>query len=85
MELIDKRSHLFELDEILKYKSLIEKTDRETIKAIIYKNDEESKLLHDEFIKLVAMEVDHQLNKTEFYELKDKLITKMKQHLDKFN
>ncbi len=81
MEVIDKRSNLFELDEIYKYKNLIDSSDRATIKEIIYADDEQSSLLYNDFIKLVADEVDHQLNKAEFSELKDKLIIKMKEHL----
>jgi len=80
---VDKRSSIFELDEIFKYKSLIERTDRDVIKEIIYEDDEESIALYNEFLKLVAMEVDHELNKTQFYELKDELIIDMKKHLGK--
>ena len=83
MEKIDKRSSIFELEEIYKYKSLIERSDRDVIKEVIYDNDEESEALYDEFLKLVAMEVDHELNKTEFYDLKDELIIDMKKHLGK--
>ena len=80
---IDKRKSIYELDEIYKYKSLIERSDRDTIKEIIYCDDEESNSLHDEFIKLVTMEVNHELNKEEFYELKDELIIDMKKNLEK--
>ena len=82
MEIIDNRSSLFELDEIYKYKDLIELEDKETIKAIICDAKESSIALHGEFLSLVAQEVDHRLNKSEFKELKDKLIKDMKAHLN---
>jgi len=78
MEKVDNRSSLFELDEIYKYKDLIELDDKETIKAIICDARESSNTLYGEFLSLVAQEVDHELNKSEFKELKDKLIKDMK-------
>ena len=81
METIDKRGLIFELNEIFKYKGLIERADRDVIKAIIYDGDELSNSYHQEFMVLVAREVDHELNKEEFYALKNELVAKMKQHL----
>ncbi len=66
MEAVDNRASLFELDEIYKYKDLIEATDKAIIKEVICKTDDQSVALHQEFLKLVADEVDHQLNKAEF-------------------
>jgi hypothetical protein len=83
METIDNRAKIFELEEIYKYKDLIEATDKSVIKEIICLGDEESKALHQDFIKLVALEVDHELTKDEFYDLKDELIYEMKQYLGK--
>ena len=83
MEKIDNRAALFELDEIYKYKDLIEATDKAVIKEIICLGDEESENLHQDFIKLVALEVDHELTKDEFYDLKDELIFEMKKYLGK--
>jgi len=80
---VDKRNSLFELDEIFKYKSLINRDDKEVIKAIIYNDNEQAMAFYHEFMKLVAMEVNHELNKTEFAELKDQLIVKMEQLLKK--
>lgn len=82
MEVIDRRANLFELEEIFKYKGLIKRGDRDVIKKIIYKNSEQSNALYSEFIRLVEMEVDHQLNKAGFYELKDQLIIKMQQLIE---
>ena len=82
MEAIDNRASIFELNEIYKYKDLIDANDKLVIKEIICSIDEQSKSLHTEFLNLVAMEVDHELNKAQFTELKDKLIVKMKQHLE---
>lgn len=81
MEIVDKRSNLFELDEIYKYKDLIERADRDVIKEIIYNGDKQSIGFYNEFLKLVAQEIDHQLNKTEFANLKNKLIADMKAYL----
>ncbi|NQX98855.1 MAG: hypothetical protein HRT73_13405 [Flavobacteriales bacterium] len=81
METVDNRSSLFELNEIYKYKDLIGLEDKETIKAIICSKKEESNTLHKEFLSLVVQEVEHNLNKTEFKVLKDKLIKEMKVYL----
>ena len=43
--------------------------------------DEQSMAYYNEFIKLVAMEAAHELNKTEFRNLKNTLIANMKKHL----
>ena len=72
METIDNRASLIELDEIYKYKNLIELSDKDVIKKIIFKGDMRSKGLYSDFIRLVADEVDHQLNKAEFAEEKKK-------------
>ncbi len=79
---VDKRSSIYELEEIYKYKSLIERADRDVIKQIIYNDDDRSTILYDRFLFLVAEEVDHKLNKPEFYELKNKLVVEMKQYLE---
>jgi len=81
MEAIDNRSSIFELEEIYKYKDLIELEDKVVIKAIICDTKESSKNLHKEFLRLVSQEVDHKLNKSEFKVLKDKLIRDMKADL----
>ena len=83
METIDNRASLTELDEIYKYKNLIELSDKDVIRKIIFKGDEKSKLLHADFMKLVADEIDHQLNKAEFSEEKKMLIGKMKAYLER--
>lgn len=82
METIDNRSKISELEEIYKYKDLIEIADRDVIKEIIFDMGEQSTIFYNEFVKLVTMEVDHQLNKTQFSELKDQLILDMKQYLE---
>ena len=82
METIDNRASIFEINEIYKYKDLITSEDRNVIKAIIFKGDEQSLALHRRFMELVASEIDHTLNKTSFAELKDNLIIEMKQYLD---
>jgi hypothetical protein len=82
METVDNRSSIFELEEIYKYKDLIELEDKETIKAIIFDTSEVSNTLHNEFLRMVEQEVDHKLNKTEFKVLKDKLMRDMKAHID---
>ena len=69
METVDKRGVLFELDEIFKYKDLISKSDRDVIKAIIYDDSEQANKFHEDFMNLVASEIDHSLNKTSFTEL----------------
>ncbi|MDG1477288.1 MAG: hypothetical protein P8Q14_09085, partial [Vicingaceae bacterium] len=74
MRTVDNRSALFELNEIYKYKDLIELEDKEVIKKIICDVSESSNDLHNEFLRLVKQEVDHKLNKSEFKVLKDKLI-----------
>jgi hypothetical protein len=83
METIDNRASLTELDEIYKYKNLIELSDKDVIRKIIFKGDLRAKSLYDDFLKLVADEVDHQLNKTEFSEEKKMLIGKMKAYLER--
>jgi hypothetical protein len=83
METIDNRASLTELDEIYKYKNLIELSDKDVIRKIIFKGDVRSKSLYADFIKLVADEVDHLLNKAEFAEEKKKLIGKMKAYLER--
>ena len=82
METIDRRGVLFELDEIYKYKNLIVKSDRDVIRAIIYDGNEKANKFHEDFMNLVAWEIDHTLNKTSFKELKDILIIEMQQYLD---
>lgn len=82
METIDNRSSIFELNEIYKYKDLIELEDKATIKAIICDTQKASNDLHQEFLRLVTEEVDHKLNKAEFKVLKDKLINDMKAYLE---
>ena len=81
METVDKRGVLFELEEIYKYKDLIEKSDKSTIQEIIYKGDEQAMALYNEFMTLVGKEVDHELNKVEFILKKDELVGAMKDHL----
>lgn len=81
MEALDKRGVLFELEEIYKYKDLIEKSDKSVIQEIIYNGDKEAMALYNEFIILVGKEVDHQLNKAEFTVLKDELVGAMKEYL----
>ena len=83
METIDNRASLTELDEIYKYKNLIELSDKDVIRKIIFKGDLRAKSLYANFIKLVADEVDHLLNKAEFAEEKKKLIGKMKAYLER--
>jgi hypothetical protein len=82
METIDNRAILFELEEIFKYKDLIDVTDRDVIRAIIFDKGEQSTVIYNNFLKLVADEVDHRLNKAEFIVLKDKLILEMKAYLE---
>ena len=82
MEAVDNRKSIFELDEIYKYKDLIELDDKATIKAIICDTNANSNTLHEQFLNLVAQEVDHKLNKSEFKVLKDKLIVEMKAFLN---
>tara|TARA_B100000809_G_scaffold242472_1_gene266584 strand:+ start:2049 stop:2300 length:252 start_codon:yes stop_codon:yes gene_type:complete len=82
METVDNRDAIFKLEEIYKYKDLIESSDRDLIKSIIFKNGEESTKLHQEFLRLVGQEVDHKLNKEEFKVLKDQLMREMKKFLE---
>ena len=82
METIDNRNKLYELDEIFKYKNLIDASDMQVIKEIVYDETKKPNGFYAEFISLVTKEVDHQLNKVEFTELKDKLVSEMKQHLE---
>lgn len=81
METIDNRASIFELDEIYKYKDLIDISDKAILKEIICTGDEQSDNLYSEFLNLVAKEVDHELNKEEFSKLKNELIIDMKKHL----
>jgi len=81
METVDNRAKVFELEEIYKYKDLIEITDKEIIKKIIFRGDEAGDELYGEFITLVTNEVDHQLNKKEFNDLKNELISRMSKYL----
>ena len=82
MEAVDNRSKIYELDEIFKYKNLINNSDKQIIKEIICTNDDKSVDFYAEFINLVTKEVDHVLNKVEFEAHKIKLIAEMKEHLD---
>ena len=82
METIDNRASLHELEEIYKYKDLIESSDRDIIKQIIFDVNEQSTSLYNEFLKLVADEIDHSINKAEFKVLKDSLIVKMTGYLE---
>jgi hypothetical protein len=81
MEVVNKKGSLFELEEIYKYKSLIDVKDKAVIKRVIIDGDETCIAFYQDFIELVAKEVDHTLNKTQFYKLKDKLVTDMKNYL----
>lgn len=81
MEVIDKQGALFEVDEIFKYKDLIDRADRDVIKEIIHKDDDKTSAFYNEFKELVVKEVDHTLNKAQFAELRDELIANMKSHL----
>jgi hypothetical protein len=78
METVDNRDAIFKLEEIYKYKDLIESSDRDLIKSIIFDNTEGAGALHQDFLRLVAQEVDHKLNKAEFKVLKDQLMREMK-------
>lgn len=81
METIDNRAKLFELEEIFKYKDLIEVEDRDLLKKVIFDTKEESDSLYSEFLSLVADEIDHKLNKVEFTDRKNELMAKMKAYL----
>jgi hypothetical protein len=81
MEVIDKTGALFQIDEIFKYKDLIDREDREVLKAIINKEDEKSLAFYNRFLDMVIDEADHKLNKTEFADLRNELVAEMKSHL----
>jgi len=81
MDTVDNRDRLFELEEIYKYKDLIEATDKLVIKEVICSLKPEAKELHQNFLNLVADEVDHQLNKDAFKAKKDALISDMQTFL----
>ena len=81
MKAVDKRDPIFQLNEIYKYKNLISSSDKEVIKQIIFKDDTQSVEYHNSFMELVIKEMDHVINKSEFTELKDKLIADMQTHL----
>lgn len=81
MEVIDKTGALFQIDEIFKYKDLIDREDREVLKAIINKEDEKSLAFYNRFLEMVIDEADHKLNKTEFADLRNELVAEMKSHL----
>ena len=83
METIDNRDRLFELDEIYKYKDLIDADDKLVIKEVICDLRPEAQDLHQNFLKLVADEVDHQLNKDGFNAKKEVLMNEMKSFLGK--
>jgi hypothetical protein len=77
MEAIDNRASLFELKEIYKYKDLIDANDMNVIKEVICKTDEQSDSLHQDFLKIVADEVDHSITIQ-----KGKLIAEMLVYLE---
>ena len=81
MEVIDKTGALFQIDEIFKYKDLIDREDREVLKAIINKDDDKSVAFYNRFLEIVIDEADHKLNKTEFADLRNELVAEMKSHL----
>ena len=81
MDAADKQEALFEVDEIFKYKDLIDRADRDVIKEILHKDDDKAGAFYSEFKDLVIKEVDHTLNKAQFAELRDELIANMKSHL----
>jgi len=82
MEVVNKKGSIFELEEIYKYKSLIDVKDKAVIKRVIIDGDEACISFYQDFMELVAKEVDHTLNKTQFKELKDKLVLDMKAYLN---
>lgn len=82
METLDNRDSIYEIDEIYKYKDLITIIDKNVLKQIVFDGDEKSTAFYNDFMKLVADEIDHSLNKKEFSDLKDNLIEEMKQYLD---
>jgi hypothetical protein len=82
MEIVDKRDSIFEINEIYKFKDLIDIADKNVIKEVIYDGDEKCLSFHQEFMKLVAMEIDHELNKTQFSKLKNQLISDMRRYLE---
>tara|TARA_B110000305_G_C19157473_1_gene500984 strand:+ start:492 stop:746 length:255 start_codon:yes stop_codon:yes gene_type:complete len=82
MEVVDNRSKIYQLDEIFKYKNLIDNSDKQVIKEIICTNDVKSVDFYAEFINLVTKEVDHVLNKAEFEAHKTALIAEMKEYIN---
>lgn len=82
METIDKRGQIFEINEIYKFKSLLNIADRDVIKKIVYDGDEQCQELYNEFMMLVVMEEGHEINKVKFYALRDDLIGRMKNYLE---
>lgn len=82
MEVVNKKGSIFELEEIYKYKSLIDVKDKAVIKRVIIDGDEACISFYQDFMELVAKGVDHTLNKTQFKELKDKLVLDMKAYLN---
>jgi hypothetical protein len=82
MDSVDNRGDIFELEEIFKYKDLIELEDKDIIKTIICNPSKESNSLHKEFLRLVTQEVDHKLTKEEFKVLKNKLIREMRAYIN---
>jgi len=85
MEAIDKRDRFYELEEIYKYKDLISLSDKNVLKLAIYDGDDKCTSFYNEFLKLVAKEYDHQLNKAEFAPLKEKLIQEIQEYIDQKN
>ncbi len=82
MEVVNKKGSIFELEEIYKYKSLIDVKDKAVIKRVIIEDDETCIAFYQDFIELVAKEVDHTLNKAQFKTAKDKLVAEMKAYLN---
>ena len=68
--------------EFDKYKDLIDREDRDVLKAIINKEDEKSIAFYNRFLELVVDEADHKLNKTEFADLRNELVAEMKSHIE---
>lgn len=82
MEGFDKKEALFRVDEIFKYKDLIDRKDREIIKSVLDKGTLESIKFYDSFIELAYKEANHELNKEEFGKLRDELINEMNSFLN---
>lgn len=82
MEVVNKKGSIFELEEIYKYKSLIDVKDKAVIKRVIIDGDEMCIAFYQDFMELVAKEVDHTLNKAQFKVAKDKLVAEMKVYLN---